>query len=195
MKNGTFTGVGLERYIPSITIDKKARRQMYVQARRVINAQDQAGAIADLALKWEGRVRACVPEGGDWVCDFPVRLSYAGLSCRTEYRRCPWNGEQAPPPRKPWLCWMEPCPADVVRKCCNAAIAFPGETCAKVGKCSPSQVTSTLEPFGCKTVGQCGGAACGPGTPYSAGSFTCPVGCRESCFQQFLGLSCTCTSF
>eukprot|EP00775_Hariotina_reticulata_P008629 gene8629-8810_t len=70
MKNGTFTGKKLEDYISENNMDEKVRLASYKQARRVINGLDKAQKIAQSAVKWEGRVRACLPEGGPWICDF-----------------------------------------------------------------------------------------------------------------------------
>lgn len=50
MKTGTFTGVGLERYINQWRLD-------YVNARRVVNGTDKAEHISRLSEKWTDRAR------------------------------------------------------------------------------------------------------------------------------------------
>ena len=53
MQNGSFTGVGLKKYIHDDTCD-------YVNARRIINGTDHAQEIADAAIWFQQILKECV---------------------------------------------------------------------------------------------------------------------------------------
>lgn len=64
MRQGSFTGVGLSKYINADKCD-------YVNARRIINGTDQAQKIAGYAQKFESILRASVVAAVDGVPNIP----------------------------------------------------------------------------------------------------------------------------
>lgn len=57
MRDGWFTGKALRDFIPAA-----ANRQHYINARRIVNGQDRAGDIADIALVFQRAL-----EAGHWL--------------------------------------------------------------------------------------------------------------------------------
>ena len=87
MKNGTFTGVGLDRYINENKTD-------FYNARRIVNGTDRANLIASYSRKFDTVLNECVESGeatGRWIHPAPGYKVNSGYGPRAGCSVCSSN--------------------------------------------------------------------------------------------------------